>query len=142
MSFALPSVVLVTVAAALTQDVGLGLGRWLELTLVIWMAATAFTALGVLIGLAVTDPEAAQSATSLALIVMWLFGGLITSPSDLPGALRTLAEGMPPTAAAELGWAAARGDALPLSAVAVLAAWTAALGALAALAWRRLGGAR
>jgi ABC-2 type transport system permease protein len=142
MTFALLSIVLVAVAAALTQGVRLGLDRWLELTLVIWIAAPAFTALGVLIGLAIRDPEAAQSATSAALIVMWLFGGLVTSPSDLPGALETLADGMPPNAAGELGWAAARGDAVPLSAVAVLGVWTAALSALAALAWRRLGGVR
>jgi ABC-2 type transport system permease protein len=142
MAFALPSIVLVALAAAFTQDVRLGVDRWLVLALAIWLAATAFTALGVLIGLAIADPEAAQSATSAALIAMWLFGGLVTSPSDLPAALETLADGMPPNAAGELGWAAARGDAVPLSAVAVLAVWTAALGALAALAWRRLAGAR
>jgi hypothetical protein len=51
-------------------------------------------------------------------------------------------DGMPPNAAGELGWAAARGDAVSPSAVAVLGAWTAALSALAALSWRRLGGAR
>jgi hypothetical protein len=72
----------------------------------------------------------------------WVFGGLVTSPSELPGVLETLADGMPPNAAGELGWAAARGDAAPLSAAVVLGVWTAALSALAALAWRRLGGAR
>jgi ABC-2 type transport system permease protein len=142
MAFALPSIVLVAVAAALTQDVRLGVDRWVELTLVIWLAASAFTALGVLIGLAIAEFEAAQSATSGALIVMWLLGGLVTSPSDLPPVLETLADGMPPTAAGELGWAAARGDALPLSAVGVIGAWTVALSVLAALAWRRLAGAR
>jgi hypothetical protein len=49
---------------------------------------------------------------------------------------------MPPSAAGELGFAAARGDAVPLSSVAVLAVWTAALSLLAALAWRRRAGAR
>jgi ABC-2 type transport system permease protein len=142
MAFVLPSIVFVGVAAAFTQDVRLGFDRWLELTLVLWLAATAFTALGVLIGLAIADPEAAQSATSGALIVMWLFGGLVTSPSNLPAALETLADGMPPNAAGELGWAAARGDALPLSAAVVLALWTLALSLLAALAWRRRAGAR
>jgi ABC-2 type transport system permease protein len=142
MSFVLPSIVLVTLVAAIAQDARLELGRWLAVTAWIWLAAMTFAALGVLIGLAVRDPESAQSATSLALIAMWLFGGIVTSPSDLPGVLRTLAEVMPPTAAAELGWAAARGDAVPLSALVVLVVWTAGLGALAALAWRRLAGAR
>jgi ABC-2 type transport system permease protein len=141
MAFALPSIVLVTIAAALTQDVRLGVDQWLELTVLIWLAASAFTALGVLIGLAIGDPETAQSATSAALIVMWLFGGLVTS-SELPGPLETVADGMPPSAAGELGWAAARGDAVPLSSVAVLAVWTAALSLLSALAWRKRAGAR
>jgi ABC-2 type transport system permease protein len=142
LAFALPSIVLVALAAALTQDVRLGVDRWLELTVVIWLAASVFTALGVLIGLAIANPEAAQSATSAALIVMWLFGGLVTSPSDLPAVLETLADGMPPNAAGELGWAAARGDALPLSAAVVLAVWTAALSLLAALAWQWRASAR
>jgi hypothetical protein len=38
----------------------------------------------------------------------------------------------------ELGWSIAGGDTVPASAVAVLAAWTAGAGALAALAWRRV----
>jgi ABC-2 type transport system permease protein len=142
MAFALPSIALVGLAAALTQDVRLGVDRWVELTLVIWLAAVVFTALGVLIGLAVRDPEVAQSATSAALIVMWLFGGLVTSPSNLPSVLETLTDGMPPNAAGELGWAAARGDALPLSSVVVLALWTAVLSLLAVLAWRRRAGVR
>ena len=137
MAFALPSIALVALAAALTQDVRLGVDRWLELTAVIWLAAAVFTALGVLIGLAVRNPEVAQSATSAALIVMWLFGGLVTSPSNLPAVLETLADGMPPNAAGELGWAAARGDALPLWAVAVLAVWTVVLSLLSVLAWRK-----
>ena len=142
MAFALPSIALVAVAAALTQDVRLGVDRWLEVTIVIWLAAAVFTALGVLIGLAIGNAEAAQSATSAALIAMWLFGGLVTSPSDLPAVLETLADGMPPNAAGELGWAAARGDAVPSSAVAVLAVWTAALSLLAVLAWRKRAGTR
>jgi hypothetical protein len=76
------------------------------------------------------------------MIVLWVLGGMLTSPSDLPGALEAIAHTRPTNAAAELGWAAARGGAIPASAIAVVVAWTAALGALGALAWRRLGGAR
>ena len=141
MAFALPSIVLVMLAAAATQGVNLGLERWVELTLLLWLATAPFAALGVLIGLTIADPEGAQSAASASMVVLWVLGGMLTSPSDLPGALETLAHPLPSNAAAEPGWAAARGDAIPALAIAVLVAWTAGLGALAALAWRRLSGA-
>lgn len=139
MAFALPAIGLVAVAAAASQGVDLGLDRWVELTLLLWFATTPFAALGVLIGLTIRDAEPAQSAASAAMVVLWVLGGMVTSPSDLPGALETIAHALPSNAAAELGWAAARGDAIPLSATAVIVAWTGALAALAVLAWRRLG---
>jgi ABC-2 type transport system permease protein len=142
MAYALPAVALVAVAAAVTQGVELGLGPWVELTLLLWLATAPFAALGVLIGLTVPNAEPAQSAASAAMIVLWVLGGMLTSPSDLPAVLESIARTLPTNAAAELGWAAARGDAIPASAIAVVIAWTAALGALGALAWRRLGGAR
>lgn len=142
MTYALPSIALVAVVASLTQDVSLGLGRWVELVAMLWIATGAFAALGVLIGLSIANPEASTSAASAVLIVLWVLGGMITTPSDLPGALETLAHAMPTNGAAELGWAAARGDGIPLAAATALVGWTVAFGALAALAWRRLGGAR
>jgi ABC-2 type transport system permease protein len=142
MAFALPAIGLVAVAAAASQGVELGLDRWVELALLLWVATTPFAALGVLIGLTIRNAEPAQSAASAAMVVLWVLGGMVTEPSDLPGLLETVAHLLPTNAAAELGWAAARGDAIPGSAVAVVIAWTAALGALGALAWRRLGGAR
>lgn len=142
MAFALPAIALVAVAAAATQGVELALDRWIELALLLWLATAPFAALGVLIGLTVPGAEPAQSAASAAFIVLWVLGGLITSPSELPATLEAIAYATPTNAAAELGWAAARGDAIPGSAITVVVAWTAALGALGALAWRRLGGTR
>jgi ABC-2 type transport system permease protein len=96
----------------------------------------------VLIGLTIRNAEPAQSAASAAMIVLWVLGGMLTSPSDLPGALEAIAHMLPTNAAAELGWAAARGDAIPASAITVVIAWSVGLATLGALAWRRLGGAR
>ncbi len=142
MSFALPSIGLVAAAGAMTQDVDLAFERWLALVAVLWFATAAFAALGVLVGVAITSQEGAQSAAGLTLIVLWVLGGMVTTPSDLPGMLETLAHAMPTNGAAELGWATARGDTVPIWAVAVLVSWTLAAGALAALTWRRLGGSR
>jgi ABC-2 type transport system permease protein len=141
MAYALPAIALVGVAAATTQGVELGLDRWAALTLVLWIATAPFAALGVLIGLTIRNAEPAQSAASAAMIVLWVLGGMLTSPSELPGALEAIAHTLPTNAAAELGWAAAGGDAIPASAIAVVVAWAAGLAALGALAWRRLGGA-
>ena len=139
LAYALPAIALVDIAAAASQGVALSWDRWVELTLLLWIATAPFAALGVLIGVTVRNAEPAQSAASAALIVLWALGGMFTSPSDLPAPLEAIAHGMPTNAAAELGWAAARGDPVPASAIAVVLAWTLALGALAALAWRRLG---
>jgi ABC-2 type transport system permease protein len=142
MAYALPAIILVALAAAATQGVELALGRWVALTLLLWLATAPFAALGVLIGLTIRNAEPAQSAASAAMIVLWVLGGMLTGPSDLPGVLESLAHAMPTNAASELGWAAARGDAIPMSAIAVAIAWSAALAALAAVAWRRLEGPR
>jgi ABC-2 type transport system permease protein len=141
-AYALPAIALVGVAAVATRGVELGLDRWVELTLLLWIASAPFAALGVLIGLTIRNTEPAQSAASAAMIVLWVLGGMLTSPSDLPGALEAIAHTLPTNAAAELGWAAARGEAIPVSGITVVVAWTAALSALSAFAWRRLGGAR
>jgi ABC-2 type transport system permease protein len=142
MAYALPAIALVALAAAAVQGVDLELDRLVALVLLLWLATAPFAALGVLIGVTIANAESAQSAASAAMVVLWVLGGMVTSPSDLPGMLHTIAHAMPTSAAAELGWAAARGDAIPDAAIAVVACWTAALASLAALAWRRLGGAR
>jgi ABC-2 type transport system permease protein len=142
MAYALPAIVLVALAAAATQGVELSVGRWVALVLLLWFATAPFAAVGVLIGLTIRNAEPAQSAASAAMIVLWVLGGMLMSPSDLPGALETIAHTLPTNGAAELGWAAARGDAIPLSAIVVVICWSTGLAALAALAWRRLGGAR
>jgi ABC-2 type transport system permease protein len=142
MAYALPAIVLVALAAAGTQGVELSLASWVALTLLLWLATAPFAALGVLIGLTIRNAEPAQSAASAAMIVLWVLGGMLTTPSDLPGVLESVARTMPTNGAAELGWAAARGDAIPGSAIMVVIAWSAALASLAALAWRPLGGAR
>ncbi|MQA76068.1 MAG: hypothetical protein GEU88_17330 [Solirubrobacterales bacterium] len=139
LAFALPAIALVMLAAAISEGVTLGFGRWIELTLLLWVATAPFAALGVLIGLLTPSPVVAQSAAAGAIAVLWVLGGMVTEPSDLPGALETTAGLLPTNAAAELGWAAARAEAVPGSALAVVAGWTAGLGTLGALAWRKLG---
>jgi hypothetical protein len=74
----------------------------------------------------------------LAFIVLWLLGGIFTSPSNLPGVLEAVATNLPSFGVLQVGESVAGGTAIPASAVAALAGWTVGAGALAALAWRRV----
>ena len=89
MAYALPAIALVAVAGAATQGVELGLGAWVELTWLLWVATAPFAALGVLIGLTIPNAEPAQSAASAAMIVLWVLGGMLTSPSGAHLKVRT-----------------------------------------------------
>jgi ABC-2 type transport system permease protein len=137
MSFALPAITLVAAAGALTGHVTLGGTRWIELVVGMWLATAPITALGALLGLTFAA-QAAQGATNLAFLVLWLLGGIFTSPDGLPDSLAAVARSLPSYGAIQAGQAAASGDLVPASAVAVLTAWTVGAAALAALAWRRV----
>jgi ABC-2 type transport system permease protein len=140
MSFALPSIALVAAVAGLVGDSegsALGWAQWLRLVGLMWLATTPITAIGTLIGLTFGG-EAAQGATTLAFVVLWLAGGIFTPPSQLPDALGAIAETLPSYGLVQVGQSVAGGLSLPASALVVLAAWTLGAGALAALAWRRV----
>jgi ABC-2 type transport system permease protein len=140
MSFALPAIALVAAAGGMVGDnegIALGWDRWLRLVGLMWLATTPITALGALIGLTFGG-EAAHGATTLAFVVLWLAGGIFTSPGNLPDALAAVAKTLPSYGVVQVGESVAAGDTLPASALVVLAAWTVSAGALAALAWRRV----
>jgi ABC-2 type transport system permease protein len=140
MSFALPAIALVAAAAGLVGDgegIALGWAQWLRLVGLMWLATTPITAIGTLIGLTFGG-EAAQGATTLAFVVLWLAGGIFTSPDNLPDTLAAISRGLPSYGLVQVGQSVAGGHSLPASAVVVLAAWTVGAGALAALAWRRV----
>jgi ABC-2 type transport system permease protein len=137
MSFALPSIAFVVAAAGLTEGAPLGWAGSVELIGLMWVAATPITALGVLIGLTFAA-EAAQGATTVAFLVLWLLGGIFTQPTSMPDVLAAVAEVLPSYGIVQVGWSSASSDAIPLAAVAVLVGWTVGAGTVAALAWRRV----
>jgi ABC-2 type transport system permease protein len=140
MSFALPAIALVAAAAGLVGDnqgTALGWAESIKLIGLIWLATTPITAIGALIGLTFGG-EAAQGATTLAFVVLWLAGGIFTPPSQMPDLLAAISRALPSWGVVQVGESVAAGDTLPASALVVLAAWTVGAGALAALAWRRV----
>jgi ABC-2 type transport system permease protein len=140
MSFALPSIALVATAAGLVGDgegLTLGSAQWIRLVGLMWLATMPITAIGALIGLTFGG-EAAHGATTLAFVVLWLAGGIFTSPDNLPDALAAISKKLPSWSVVQVGESVAGGRSLSASALVVLAAWTVGAGALAALAWRRV----
>jgi ABC-2 type transport system permease protein len=137
MSFALPAIALVAAAAGTTDSVDLGWRQWIEVVGLMWLATTPITAIGTLIGL-VFAAEAGQAATTLAWVVLWLLGGILTPVSEMPDAVGAVGERLPSNGVINVGWAAASGDPIPVTAIAVLTAWTVGAGILAVLAWRRI----
>jgi ABC-2 type transport system permease protein len=138
MAWVLPSIALVALVGILLTDIELASPRWIELIGLMWIGSAPFAALGVLIGLAIPDAGAANTATNFAFIVLWLLGGIFTPAGDMPDVLAAIARKLPSSGILEIGDRVARGVAIPASAPALLAAWTAASGVLAAMAWRRL----
>jgi ABC-2 type transport system permease protein len=136
MAYALPSIALV---AALGAVLALGWGEWLALIGVMWVGTAPIAAVGVLIGLAIADAEAANTATNFAFIVLWLMGGIFTDPANMPDAMAAVSHTLPSSGLMEVGKAVAASTSIPASGLLVLSAWTAGAGVLAAVAWRRLG---
>src|SRR5918992_408242 len=104
-----------------------------------WIGSAPFAALGILIGLAIANADAAMTATNMAFVVLWLLGGIFTSPDSMPDALAAFSRALPSNSLIEIGWSVIRGASLPASDVALLTAWAVGAGALGALAWRRAG---
>lgn len=136
MFLALPAVALVSLVAVVTKHVQLSPGQWAGLISLMWVGTLPFAALGTLIG-SLLGSDAAQPVTILCYFGLSIVGGLWMSVSVLPKVLRSVAHWMPSNRFADLGWSVVAGHAPPVSDGLVLAAWTAGLGVLAVLAYRR-----
>jgi ABC-2 type transport system permease protein len=125
------------VALALTYGhVHLAAGRLGLLVLVLVLGAIPFCALGLVIGL-MFDGQTAQVAQMITLLVLAFLGGIFIQWSSLPHAMQLIGKALPSYHLAQLGWNAAAGQALGMTDIAALAAWTAALAGIAVWRWRQ-----
>lgn len=136
-AFVLPAVALVVVAGVVVEGAPLGWAGTAELVGLTWLASVPFAALGTVIGLAFAS-EVANGVTTLTFLVLWLAGGIFTPADDMPGALAVVAERLPTHGVIQVAWSSASGDAIPGSALVLIAAWTLGAGGLAIAAWRRV----
>jgi ABC-2 type transport system permease protein len=136
MCLALPAIVLVGLTAVLTQHVRLSAGEWAVMIALMWIGTLPFAALGTLIG-SLVGADAAQPLTVASLFGLSILGGLWMSVDILPKTLRRIAHWTPSNRYADLGWSVAGGHAPSVSDALVLAGWTAVLGTLAVVTYRR-----
>jgi ABC-2 type transport system permease protein len=132
----IPGLAVLVVLALTYGHVHLAGGRLVALAAVIAAGTIPFCALGLVIGL-LFDSQTAQVTQMITLLVLAFLGGIFISWSSLPSGMQTIGKMLPSYHLAQLGWNAAAGRPLGLSHVAVLAAWTVGLGAIAAWRWRQ-----
>ena len=115
--------------------VHLAADRVAVLAAVLLLGVIPFCVLGLVIGL-VFDGQTAQVTQMITLLVLAFLGGIFIQWSSLPHGMQLIGKMLPSYHLAQLGWNAAGGRPLGMANVAVLAAWTAGLAAVAVWRWR------
>lgn len=136
MFLALPAIILVGLAAILTQHVHLSAGEWAAMVGLMWLGTLPFAALGTLIG-SLVGADAAHPVTLACYFGLSILGGLWMPVDSLPKALRQVSHWLPSNRFAHLGWSAAGGHVPAASDGLVLAGWALILGVSAIAAYRR-----
>lgn len=109
---------------------------WTGVLLALLFAAAAMFAIGSLMGAVVPSTSAAQAASGIAWIPLMLLAGLWFPREAMPEPMRRISDLSPGGAGVDAIQQAWFGSGVPVSDLAVLAGFTAAVGGLAALAFR------
>jgi ABC-2 type transport system permease protein len=123
----LPVIALVDAVGAAFGGVGLSIGSWLGLTVLLWASSLPFALLGVLIGFMVNAETAFPVVTAL-MFVLGYFGGLFSPLASMPGALQVVAHTLPSFNNAALGLALLDGRGFGLEQLFVLGMYVVVLG--------------
>lgn len=122
----LPVVVLVEAVGAGFGGVRMDAGSWIGLAVLLWVSALPFAVLGVFVGFMVS-PETAYPVVTVLMFVLGYFGGLFQPVSHMPGFLQAIANVLPSSRQANLGFNMLSGRNLGLTNLIVLVAYTAVL---------------
>ena len=134
----LPALLLVPIVGVLVEGVHLDAAGWMRIIVGIWLGTIPLVLLGLLLGQFGT-PESMQPINMLVMMGMGLLGGLWIPIDGMPGWLHNVAEIMPTYWVLQLVRPVVTSDqlvSLP-TAMGVLAAWTAVLGALVIRRYRK-----
>jgi ABC-2 type transport system permease protein len=136
MLLVLPSLVIVSALAGITQNVSMPPWNWVALVAAMWLGALPFAAFGLVVG-SLATPDSAQPIAALSTLAFALLGGLLLPLDALPNGLRGFGEALPSNAYGELGRRIAAGHLPAVGTVAQLVAWSAGLLLVAVVAFRR-----
>ena len=134
----LPALLLVPIVGVLVEGVHLDAAGWMRIIVGIWLGTIPLVLLGLLIGQFGT-PESMQPINMLVMMGMGFLGGLWIPIEGMPGWMHNIAEVMPTYWVLQLVRPVVADDSivsLP-TAMGVLAAWTAVLGALVIRRYRK-----
>lgn len=133
---ALPAMLLVCATAFVLHAVRLPVLTWAEMLGLLWIGSLPLALLGIAIGYLVGS-DVAYGLIMVLYFALGALGGLWMPLSIMPGAIQTLALGLPSNRLADLGWKVAAGQAPAVSSLLVLFAWAVGGALLAFLAYRR-----
>ena len=136
MIVALPAPIVVALAGGLIENVHLGAGAWVQLTLGTWIASLPFAVLGVLLGL-VASADSVQIYTAGVQLGFGFLSGLLIPLTGFPSWVASAVKAIPSYWLADIGHGALLGNSNTALAVLVLGAWTVALSALVVFGYRR-----
>jgi ABC-2 type transport system permease protein len=136
MTGALPPILAVQLLGAFSHGVQHTPAQWAAATVALWLGVAPMALLAMAAGY-LFRPQIAQACAIVGYVTLSVIGGLWAPASQLPHALQLVSKAIPTGRSAEVALAAATGQAPSLTAIAVLAAWTAAAAALAVLAYRK-----
>lgn len=132
----LPSLVLVCLAAVLTQGVSLRAWQWAALFPIMWIGTVPFAALGLIIG-SLLSADSAQPVAMICMLGLSFIGGLLIPVEVMSATVKSVAQVTPSFSYADMGWHLVAGTAPPLRDVATILVWAAVLGTAAVFAYRR-----
>jgi ABC-2 type transport system permease protein len=132
----LPSLVLVCLAAVLTQGVSLRAWQWAALLPIMWIGTIPFAALGLIIG-SLLSADSAQPVAMICMLGLSFIGGLLIPVEVMSATVKSIAQVTPSFSYADMGWHLVAGTAPPLRDVATILIWAAVLGTVAVFAYRR-----
>ncbi|GAA1591595.1 ABC transporter permease [Kribbella hippodromi] len=126
---AVPPLVVVFLIGMTVGHVHLGAGQWLTVALVSWLGALPFAALGLVIGY-IAKPDSVQPITGLSTMLIAAFGGLWLPVSQMPKAMKYVAELTPAYWTGQTSRSALTQSGLDTHALLVVIGWTVVLGAI------------
>lgn len=136
MIMVLPTLILILLAGFLIKGIELSALQWVQILVACWLGSLPFSLIGVVIGLA-TKPGSVQALTTMAFLMLSMFGGLWFPMEIMPGFMQAFSKALPSFWLAEQARTLVAGGSLALIGVAVVTLWFLVSATLVVTLYRR-----